>query len=247
MTAGAITALFGVWVVAVASPGPDLAIVLQRGLAGRRRGLAAAVGVVAGITVWIVAAFAGLAAVLSVQPGLMTGLQVAGGLLLAIVGALGVQGWLRARGKQNARESAPPDVIQPDAVQPDAAHQPAGTPPGVSARPLSADQSVRGDLFRGLATNLSNPKALVFFGAILAPFVSAADATGSGLSPFLAVALVTGMVAVALAWFCGLAVAASHPLVHARIGRWMPWIDVTVSVVFVVLGVAFIVTSLASR
>lgn len=241
MTAEAIAALFGVWVIAVASPGPDLAIVLQRALTGRRRGLAAALGVVAGIAVWIVAAFAGLATVLRVQPGLMTGLQVAGGLLLATVGVLGVQGWLRARRKQRAELASPPAESRP------ATTTPAATTPATTPDPPAARQRVRGDLFRGLATNLSNPKALVFFGAILAPFLSAADKAGVGLSPLPAVALVTGMVAVALVWFCGLAVAASHPRVHSRIGRWLPWIDVAVSVVFVVVGVAFVITALASR
>lgn len=242
MTAEAIAALFGVWVIAVASPGPDLAIVLQRALTGRRRGLAAAVGVVAGIAVWIVAAFAGLATVLRVQPGLMTGLQVAGGLLLATVGVLGVQGWLRARGKRGSKATAPPAAASPATTTPAMT-----TPPATTPEPSTTRQRVRGDLFRGLATNLSNPKALVFFGAILAPFLSAADKAGLGLSPLLAVALVTGMVAVALIWFCGLAVAASHPRVHSRIGRWLPWIDVVVSVMFVVLGVAFVITALASR
>lgn len=246
MTAEAIAALFGVWVIAVASPGPDLAIVLQRALTGRRRGLAAALGVVAGIAVWIVAAFAGLATVLRVQPGLMTGLQVAGGLLLATVGVLGVQGWLRARRKQRAELASPPAESRPATTTP-AATTPATTTPATTPDPPAARQRVRGDLFRGLATNLSNPKALVFFGAILAPFLSAADKAGVGLSPLPAVALVTGMVAVALVWFCGLAVAASHPRVHSRIGRWLPWIDVAVSVVFVVVGVAFVITALASR
>lgn len=213
MTGGQIAALFAVWAVAVASPGPDLAVVLQRSLAGRRHGLATAVGVVAGITVWIVAAFGGLAALARVQPGLMTGMQVAGGLLLAGLGALGLRGWWRGR-----RGGADHHVGTAGA---------AGTPGG------------RGDLARGLATNLANPKALVFFGAVLAPFLSGETPLG------LTVALVAGMVAVALAWFGGLAVAASHPGVHARIGRWLPWVDLAVSGLFVAVGVAFVIAALA--
>lgn len=169
MTAGAVGALVGVWAIAVVSPGPDLVVVLQRALAGRRHGLATAAGVVVGITVWLVAAFAGLAAVLRVQPGLMTVLQVAG----------------------------------------------------------------------GLATNLSNPKAVAFFGAVLAPFLTTDLGVGA------AVSLVAVMVAVALAWFGALAVAASHPAVHARIGRVLPWVDLAVSAAFVAVGVAFVIVALA--
>lgn len=49
---------------------------------------------------------------------------------------------------------------------------------------------MRGDLARGLATNLANPKALVFFGAVLTPFLS------DEVSVAWSVALVAGMLAV---------------------------------------------------
>lgn len=230
MTAGAVGALFVVWAIAVASPGPDLAVVLQRALAGRRHGLAAAAGVVAGITVWIVAAFAGLAAVLRVQPGLMTGLQVAGGLLLATVGVLGVSGWLRARDQRRDERREARGAPVPSADDPVQDGDSAGVRAGVTT-------DIRGDVLRGLATNLSNPKALVFFGAVLAPFLRGDLAVGRGA------ALVAGMVAVALVWFWALAMAASHPAVHARIERWLPWVDLVVSGLFVALGVAFVVAA----
>lgn len=223
MTAGSVAALFAVWAIAVASPGPDLVVVLQRALAGRSHGLATAAGVVAGITVWIVAAFAGLAAMLRVQPGVMIGLQVAGGLLLATVGVLGLRGWWRDRRRARSARAAAAEAPQ--------------TALGPSPADARGNAPLRGDLLRGLATNLSNPKALVFFGAVLAPFLTGELGVGR------AVALVLGMVAVALAWFSGLAVAASVPGVHARIGRWMPWVDLVVSGLFVVVGLAFVVAA----
>lgn len=233
MTPSQVAALFGVWAVAVASPGPDLAVVLQRALAGRRHGVAAAVGVVAGITVWIVAAFAGLAALVRVQPGLMTVLQVAGGVLLATLGALGLRGWWRARGHGDDEACSCDD--DEDRICDDDGNGDAAADPG------PAPASARGDLLRGLATNLANPKALVFFGAILTPFL-----TGE-VSAVASVLLVAGMVAVALAWFCGLALAASHPRVHRRIGRALPWIDLVVSGLFVVLGAVFAGAALLGR
>ena len=77
MTAGQVAALYGIWVIAVISPGPDLVVVLHRSLVGRRHGVATAVGVVSGIAIWLAAAFAGLAALVRVYPQIMTGLQVA--------------------------------------------------------------------------------------------------------------------------------------------------------------------------
>ncbi|MGW8592838.1 LysE family translocator [Dietzia sp. NPDC055877] len=216
MTAAAVTALFAVWVVAVISPGPDVVVVLQRSLAGRRQGVATAGGIVAGLSVWLVAAFAGVAALVRVYPQVMVALQVSGGLLLATLGVLGLRGWWRSR----AIPSAPP---APSA------------PPG----PLALDLLPRADFMRGLLTNLANPKALVFFGAVLTPFLR------GEVSVVASVGIVAGLIAVALAWFGGLALVASHRVVNERVGRLLPWVDLVASVLFVGVGVAFVVAALA--
>ncbi|MBB1032423.1 LysE family translocator, partial [Dietzia sp. SLG310A2-38A2] len=39
MTAGQVAALYGIWVIAVISPGPDLVVVLHRSVVGRRQGV----------------------------------------------------------------------------------------------------------------------------------------------------------------------------------------------------------------
>jgi threonine efflux protein len=237
VTAAQLLGLFGVWAIAVVSPGPDVVVVLQRALAGRRQGLATALGIVTGLTVWLAAAFAGVATLVRVYPQVMTGLQVAGGLLLATLGVLGLRGWWRSRG----------------ATPPPATAAPATTPPsdpllaiGIrypdsdsGSRFRVADLVPRADFTRGLVTNLANPKALVFFGAVLTPFLR------EEVSPAWSVALVAGMIAVALAWFGGLALVASHRVVNERVGRLLPWVDVVASTLFVVVGVAFVVTALA--
>ena len=242
MTAAQLLGLFGVWAIAVVSPGPDVVVVLQRALAGRRQGLATALGIVTGLTVWLAAAFAGVATLVRVYPQVMTGLQVAGGLLLATLGVLGLRGWWRSR-----RATPPPATAAP------ATAAPATAPPsdplleiGIrypdsdsGSRFRVADLVPRGDFTRGLVTNLANPKALVFFGAVLTPFLR------EEVSAAWSVALVAGMIAVALAWFGGLALVASHRVVNERVGRLLPWVDVVASTLFVVVGVAFVVTALA--
>ena len=215
MTAAAVTALFAVWVVAVISPGPDVVVVLQRSLAGRRQGVATSVGIVAGLSVWLVAAFAGVAALVRVYPQVMVVLQVAGGLLLATLGVLGLRGWWRSC-------ATPPASAQP-------------APPA----PPAHDLLPRADFMRGLLTNLANPKALVFFGAVLTPFLS------GEVSVVASVGIVAGLIAVALAWFGGLALVASHRVVNERVGRLLPWVDLVASAVFVGVGVAFVVAALA--
>ena len=220
MTAAQVAALFGIWVTAVVSPGPDLVVVLQRSLAGRRHGLATAAGVVTGIAVWLAAAFAGLAALVRGYPQLMTGLQVAGGVLLAYLGVLGLRGWWRSR----AGGGDPgPAVLGPDDVHPS---------PGGRRLP-------GGGFARGLAANLANPKALVFFGAVLAPFLR------GEVPPGQSVLLVAGMIAAALVWFGGIALAASHRGVAARVERIAPTLDLAASALFVVVGVAFVIGAVA--
>ena len=46
MTMQDVLTLLGIWAVSVIAPGPDVAVVLQRSLVGRRHGLFAALGVV---------------------------------------------------------------------------------------------------------------------------------------------------------------------------------------------------------
>ncbi|MCT1864140.1 LysE family translocator, partial [Dietzia cinnamea] len=122
MTAAQLLGLFGVWAIAVVSPGPDVVVVLQRALAGRRHGVATALGIVAGLTVWLGAAFAGVATLVRVYPQIMTVLQVAGGLLLATLGVLGLRGWWRSRSAPT--DSAPPtDPASPAPTEPAPAPQ----------------------------------------------------------------------------------------------------------------------------
>jgi len=233
VTAAQLLGLFGVWAIAVVSPGPDVVVVLQRALAGRRHGVATAVGIVAGLTVWLGAAFAGVATLVRVYPQVMTVLQVAGGLLLASLGVLGLRAWWRSR-------SAPP--------APPARTAPAPQNPLPGARIRYRYRSsgsrfgvadlVRRDVARGLATNLANPKALVFFGAVLTPFLR------DEVSVAWSVALVAGMLAVALAWFAGLAMVASHRAVNERVRRLLPWVDLVASALFVAVGVAFVIAAL---
>lgn len=227
MTASSVAALFGVWVVALMSPGPDVVVVLQRSLAGRRQGMATATGIVAGLSVWLVAAFAGLATLVRLYPQVMVVLQVAGGVLLATLGVLGLRGWWRARAA--ARPGSTSATAASDMPLADPA---AGTGPPRRGADLGAD------FLRGLLTNLTNPKALVFFGAVLTPFLR------EEMTVAASAAIIAGLIALELAWFGGLAVVASHRVINERVGRLLPWFDLAASALFVGMGVAFVIGAL---
>ncbi|WP_144794660.1 LysE family translocator [Kocuria palustris] len=204
-----------IWCVAVSAPGPDMVLVLQQSIArSRRAGLLAAAGVTTGATVWLMGALFGLSALLQALPWLMAWLELLGGLLLVVIGATGLRSWRAAR-----RERAVRDVT-------DAA--PAPAPTASSSRAF----------LRGLATNLSNPKALVFFGAIFTPFL-----TGRILSLETAI-VVAVLILLTAGWFCLVAITASAPRFAPVIDRFRSGFDVVASCFFVAVGLGFVLTAL---
>ena len=83
---------------------------------------------------------------------------------------------------------------------------------------------------RGLLTNLSNPKAAVFFGSILAPTLDV------GVSGWVALAAI-GVIAVdALVWHCLLAVLFARPGVRRWYARAKSAIDRVVGAALALLG-----------
>lgn len=80
-------AFVGVVAIIVVLPGPDMALVLQNGLArGRRAAVETAVGINAGLLVWAVAATLGIAALLHASAPAFTLLKLAGAAYLVWLG-----------------------------------------------------------------------------------------------------------------------------------------------------------------
>ena len=107
----------------------------------------------------------------------------------------------------------------------------AGEPPPSpepSGRP--AEDSPRRLYLRGLLTNLTNPKAAVFFGSILAPVLDSAGAD------WVVVAAIAVIVFNALWWHCLLAVLFGRPSVRRWYGRSKRLIDRLVGGLLALLG-----------
>ena len=82
-----VLAFVGVVAVIVVVPGPDMALVLQNGLArGRRAAVETALGINAGLVVWAVAAALGVAALLHASAPAFTALKLAGAAYLVWLG-----------------------------------------------------------------------------------------------------------------------------------------------------------------
>jgi RhtB (resistance to homoserine/threonine) family protein len=82
-----LAGFIGVIAVIVVLPGPDMALVLQNGLArGRRAAVETAVGINAGLVVWALAAALGIAALLRASAPAFTLLKLAGAAYLVWLG-----------------------------------------------------------------------------------------------------------------------------------------------------------------
>lgn len=199
-------ALLAVWIAAVASPGPDLVQIIRLGAKSRAAGVCAALGIMTGNTLWITGSLLGLSALINTYPGILTVLQLLGGAYLLWMGVNATRGGLAAR-----RQPAVP--VTPEAGP--------GPDTGTSTGALQAWR-------QGLTTNLANPKAVLFFGAVFAQFVRPDMGTGWALA--IAVMLIlTGVV-----WFVGFALGVR--LLAVKLVRNAAVIDIVSGIIFIALA-----------
>lgn len=227
MTSAALLSILVAWLLAIASPGPDLVQILRLG-AVRRNGVACALGIMTGNTLWIVASMLGLSTLVNAVDWVLTVLFLVGGSFLMWMGQGALRSGLAERRSARTVVAAGQDGQDgQDAVMGDAASD--NTPTATTLRVTTA-QAWR----LGLATNLANPKALVFFGAVFAGFVPP-DTSWAMRGIILVMLLVTG-----IAWFVAVAWMVSVPRLSRALQRAGAWIDIVAGVVFLLLG-AFLV------
>ncbi|GAA1924268.1 LysE family translocator [Streptomyces durmitorensis] len=151
----AALAFAGVAAIINITPGLDTLLVLRTSVAhGRDGGFAAALGILTGCLAWGVATAIGLTALLTASRLAYDALRIAGAAYLAWLGCTAL--W-RARGgvRRQAREGAAES----------------GEPAGEAVPPSARD---RWAAFRaGLATNLLNPKAGLFYMSLIPQFIPA--------------------------------------------------------------------------
>lgn len=213
MTTGALLSILVAWLLAIASPGPDLVQLLRVG-AVRRNGVACALGIMSGNLLWILASMLGLSALVEAFPGILTALFLVGGCVLGWMGQGALRGGLAARQKDAALSDAASSLL---------------------STTMTTAQAWR----LGVATNLANPKALVFFGAVFAGFVSP-DTSWAMRSVVLAMMMVTGV-----AWFVFVAVAVSVPALSRRLQAAGAWIDIVAGTVFLILAAVLVIDGIS--
>lgn len=88
---------------------------------------------------------------------------------------------------------------------------------------------------RGLLTNLSNPKAVIYFGSVFSMFVGDSVTGGERWGLFILI------IAETLAWFTLVALVFALPAMRRGYQRLAKWIDGVAGVVFAGFGIALIV------
>lgn len=216
MTVAAYLGLLGAWLIAIMSPGPDTVQLLRLGSRSRRNAVLAAVGICTGNVIWPVVTMLGLAALIASFPWILTILYLGGGAFLLRMGFGAFRG---GRADLRTRASVPVPLSNASpAVDP--------TPANTTIPHLNDAQAWR----LGLATNLSNPKALLFFGSVFAQFLPV------GISIPERIAVLVMMTVSGLAWFCSFAYLVSNPAWSTRLQKFNPWIEIIAGIVFMILG-----------
>lgn len=204
MTGVAWTTLIVTFGIAIVSPGPDVFMLLRLGVRDRRAAVLAALGIMIGNAVWTVASVAGLAALLRALPGALPALQVMGSAVLIWIGVQSIRSGVRSYR----------DRLLEDPV----------LTVGVTGHPMRL----------GLITNLSNPKALLFFTALFSQIL---PANATLLDRALIVIVLT---AVGLAWFVSFALLTSSHGFQRWFGRATPYIDIAAGAVFLIVAGAIL-------
>ena len=205
----------GVWFAAMASPGPDVVQIIRLGARSTRAAVWAAIGSTTGLVVWTVASLAGLSALISATPQILVALQVLGGAYLLWMAYTSISSGV-------AERRAPATVVGTEHRAP----QPRGfSPDGI----IKAGTAYR----MGLVCDLSNPKVVIFFGAIFANFID----PGMGLGANALVGSV--LILESLLIFVG--VALSTLAVSKWMARHSSMVDIVSGGIFLLLGVVILI------
>ena len=189
------------------TPGPDVVLLTRYATRSRKHAIAATFGILTGALFWITLTVLGAAALLTAFPWLLELIQVAGGAWIIFMGyTTARQGW-------HDRLNPPLDM--------DEAEERLGTP--------------RDSFFKGLTTNLSNPKIVLFLAALVAPLLPPSPGLGPAMIVIFALWITTVMLFVAYSFVV------STERVRRKLFSAGPYIDIGAGGFFIVAGTVLVV------
>jgi threonine/homoserine/homoserine lactone efflux protein len=199
--------------IALMSPGPDFALVVQSTAKdGRRAGLAIALGLSVGIFIHSALSLTGVSFLVHSNPTLYSAVQFLGGSYLLYLGLSALRALLKT---SHIDTDIPLTEDAPRVIS-------------------SNTQPLMPFFRRGIMTNLLNPKALIFFVSLLSSLV---PATMSTLGKSSAMVILFGL---SLFWFSLLAFALSTKRVANKVTQAGPFIDGVCALLFTAVGASIL-------
>ncbi|HHX8335438.1 TPA: LysE family translocator [Vibrio diabolicus] len=201
--------------IALMSPGPDFALVVQNATRhGRQTGLYIALGLSVGILLHSLFSLTGVSYLVHQHPMLYSVLQLLGGSYLLYLGIGALRGVIAT-------------IKNPLSDQP-------------SKNSNLVISNKRQAFTKGFATNILNPKALVFFVSLMSSLVPVGmSVTGKGI----ALVILFGL---SLLWFSSLAWMLSTQRLQTRLQQAGIYIDGLCGVVFTLVGSSILVQTFRS-
>ncbi len=194
-------------IVALITPGPDFFFVSQTAVSrSRKEAMMGVLGITGGVMVWSGVALLGLNLILEKMAWLHNIIMVGGGLYLC---------WM---GYQMLRSALKKETVKP-------------------TEEVSVELARGGRSFlKGLLTNLSNPKAIIYFGSVFSLFVSNDVGSAERWGLFVMIALET------FAWFTVVASLFALPQMRRGYQRLAKWIDGVAGALFAGFGIHLIIS-----
>lgn len=205
-----LAAIVAVNLAGAATPGPDIVLLTRLATRSRKHALAANVGIHVGVLFWTSLTVFGAAALLHAFPWLLELIQVLGGSWIIFMGAVTArQGW---------RDRTDPPADMDEAV--------------------GRLGSVGSALKTGVATNLSNPKIVLFLAALVAPLLPASPSVGAAVTVIAALWVSTFFM------FSGFCILVSTERVRRKLFHAGPYIDLGAGGFFILAGTALVIRGL---
>ncbi|MBB1290265.1 LysE family transporter [Pseudoalteromonas sp. SR43-6] len=196
---------------AVASPGPDFAVVLKQSVQlGRRNALWTSAGVGAAILLHVAYCVLGVALILTQSPSLFMALKYLAGAYLAYLGV------------QALRAAKPPESNEGEAVK------------DVENKTVQ-EEPVWVAFRRGFFTNALNPKATLFFMSLFTLVISPTTPTSVQVGYGVYMALATW------AWFSMLSMMLSRDNVRGFFQQRGYWFDRGIGIILIALAVRVVI------
>ncbi|MSU49963.1 MAG: LysE family translocator [Opitutus sp.] len=217
--------------LAVASPGPDFAIVLKQSLVhGRRTAMWTSIGVGTAILLHVTYSLLGLGLLIRSSPLWFSIVKYTGAAYIAWIGVQSLRAKPRAELNGEPLPADNPVCASGAAVTPSISWLPSD-----SAR---RSPSIRGAFASGFLTNALNPKASLFFISLFVMIVNPQT------PPFIRAGYGLWMAVVTMGWFCLVSVLFTQTDVRRKFLRHGHWIDRALGVVFIGFAVTLALASL---